>query len=50
MRRSVGTFKQNPFLNKEQREKLVSTNYGFDMYVDSKDYSVSNIISNSGTW
>lgn len=30
--------------------KLVKTNYGFDMYVDSKDQTVSKIIINTGTW
>lgn len=24
--------------------------YGFDMYVDAKDYSVSNLITATGTW
>lgn len=39
-----------PFENNKQREKLVATNYGFNMYVDSQDSSVSNLISISGTW
>lgn len=30
--------------------ELVSTLYDFDMYVDSKDHSVSNFIANTGTW
>ena len=33
-----------------KREKLVATNYGFIMYVDSKDLTVSNVIATGGTW
>lgn len=32
------------------RELLVDTAYGFKMYVDSIDGTVSKIIANTGTW
>lgn len=28
----------------------MKTIYGFDMYVDSKDYTVSSAITSAGTW
>lgn len=37
-------------LDPQQGDQLVKTNYGFDMYLNSKDYSISNIIAISGTW
>ncbi len=39
-----------PFQNVSAREKLVATRYGFNMYVDSNDATVSNLIAISGTW
>lgn len=37
-------------LEPQQGDQLVKTNYGFDMYINSLDFSVANIIAISGTW
>lgn len=39
-----------PFMNEAAREKLVSTKYGLNMYVDRRDGIVSTTIDRSGTW
>lgn len=40
----------NPPQPQGAREKVVRTAYGFDMYIDPKDSTVSMIIQSSGTW
>jgi protein-L-isoaspartate O-methyltransferase len=37
-------------LTDTERELLVDTIYGFNVYVDSLDATVSKTIANSGTW
>jgi hypothetical protein len=41
---------RSPQYYSQSRLRLTNTNYGFQMYVDAKDFMVSQTIIMTGTW